>query len=303
MIYVISKSTFGSYNVRDIQCNANWDCCPYSDYALIPDGLVEGILATKGYCDITLNSAGTEVVSFTARTIPSVPDECCGDNTVLSVNGVKANKDGALTLSASDVGALQLAKVADLVDANLDYYYGAEKSGRYWCNNTVESGKSTPFYGFFHLEVSGSLQRATAHPSGRIRVRSRINEVWSKWSPYTESVIISQGKSGDWYYRKWSDGFAECWRDITGTTNVTDSWGGIYTSGSSANIRANYPFTFDSKPTVLFSPEFVSNSSYWIVAKSAGTTTTTPNIQIARGTSSEDCTYDVHVYAYGISTT
>jgi hypothetical protein len=38
---------------------------------------VEGILATKGYCDITLDSAGTAVSSFTARTIPSVQKECC----------------------------------------------------------------------------------------------------------------------------------------------------------------------------------------------------------------------------------
>lgn len=105
MIYVISKATFGSYNVRDIQCNANWDCCPYSDYALIPDSMVDGILATQGYCDITLNSTGTEVTGFTARTIPSVPDECCGTNTVLSVNGVKANTDGELTLTAAQVGA------------------------------------------------------------------------------------------------------------------------------------------------------------------------------------------------------
>lgn len=102
MIYVISKATFGSYNVRDIQCNANWDCCPYSDYALIPDSMVEGILATKGYCDITLNSAGTEVASFTARTIPSVEEECCGTNTVLSVNGKTANTAGEVSLAASD---------------------------------------------------------------------------------------------------------------------------------------------------------------------------------------------------------
>lgn len=81
MIYVISKATFGSYNVRDIQCNANWCSCPYSDYALIPDSMVEGILATQGYCDITLNSDGTEVMSFTARAIPSVPEECCGERT------------------------------------------------------------------------------------------------------------------------------------------------------------------------------------------------------------------------------
>ena len=105
MIYVISKTTFGSYDVRDIQCNANWDCCPYSDYALIPESMVDEILATQGYCDITLNSAGTEVVSFEARTIPEVPDECCGVNTVLSVNGKTANRDGEVMLTPSDVGA------------------------------------------------------------------------------------------------------------------------------------------------------------------------------------------------------
>ena len=106
MIYVISKETYGQYEVRDIQCNANWDCCPYSEYALIPENLLGDILATQGYCDIVLNDAGNEVVSFTAREIPSVPDECCGDNTVLSVNGVKANSNGELTLTHNDVGAV-----------------------------------------------------------------------------------------------------------------------------------------------------------------------------------------------------
>ena len=105
MIYVISKSTFGSYAVRDIQCNANWCSCPYSDYALIPENLVEGVLATKGYCDITLNSDGTEITAFKARTIPSVPEECCGTNTVLSVNGVTADKEGDIALTADQVGA------------------------------------------------------------------------------------------------------------------------------------------------------------------------------------------------------
>jgi hypothetical protein len=98
MIYVISKATFGSYNVRDIQFNANWDICPYSEYALIPESMVEGILTTRGYCDITLNDAGTEVTGFTAREIPSVPEECGGVNTVLSVNGVTANTSGDVAL-------------------------------------------------------------------------------------------------------------------------------------------------------------------------------------------------------------
>ena len=110
MIYVISKATFGSYNVRDIQFNANWDICPYSDYAVIPDNLVEDILATQGYCDITLNAAGSEVVSFTARTIPDVPEECHGVNTVLSVNGMNANDAGEI--------ALQFNRTVNLPAAN-----------------------------------------------------------------------------------------------------------------------------------------------------------------------------------------
>ncbi len=73
MLYVISKETFGDYNVRDIQSNSCWCECVLDGYASIPDELVEGILATQGYCDIVLNEDETEVVSFTAREIPDVP--------------------------------------------------------------------------------------------------------------------------------------------------------------------------------------------------------------------------------------
>lgn len=73
MIYIISKDTFGSYNIRDIQSNNCWTECVVDGYAAIPDEMVDGILATKGFCDIVLNDDGTRVVSFTAREIPDVP--------------------------------------------------------------------------------------------------------------------------------------------------------------------------------------------------------------------------------------
>jgi hypothetical protein len=75
MVYIISKNTFGKYGIRDIQTNSCWTGCEAEDYAIIPDNLVEGILATKGFCDIVLNAEGTEVVSFTPRDIPSVEKE------------------------------------------------------------------------------------------------------------------------------------------------------------------------------------------------------------------------------------
>ena len=72
---VISKATYGEYAVRDIQTNSAWSENPYGeDYAVVPDDMVADILETKGFCDIVLNEDETEVVEFTAREIPSIPE-------------------------------------------------------------------------------------------------------------------------------------------------------------------------------------------------------------------------------------
>ena len=71
---VISKNTFGDYNVRDIQSNSAWGSNPYEDYAVVPDNMVQYIMETKGFCDIELNEDGTEIVNFTAREIPEIPE-------------------------------------------------------------------------------------------------------------------------------------------------------------------------------------------------------------------------------------
>ena len=73
---VISKQTFGEYDVRDVQTNSAWISNPYGDeYAVVPDEMVADIMETHGFCDIELNEDGTEVVSFTAREIPEIPVE------------------------------------------------------------------------------------------------------------------------------------------------------------------------------------------------------------------------------------
>lgn len=68
---VISKTTFGDYNVHDIQTNSCWTKNPYGDeYAVVPPEMVDDIIATRGFCDIELNEEGTEVILFTPREIP-----------------------------------------------------------------------------------------------------------------------------------------------------------------------------------------------------------------------------------------
>lgn len=71
---VISKEVFGDYSIRDIQTNSSWSSNPYGkDYAIVPDEIVQDILKTNGFCDIELNEDGTEIISFTAREIPEIP--------------------------------------------------------------------------------------------------------------------------------------------------------------------------------------------------------------------------------------
>lgn len=70
---VISKATFGEYNVRDIQTNGSWSSNPYDDYAVVPDDMVQGVMETKGFCDIELNEDGTELASYTPLEIPVIP--------------------------------------------------------------------------------------------------------------------------------------------------------------------------------------------------------------------------------------
>ena len=72
---VISKATFGEYAVHDIQTNSSWSSNPYgSDYAVVPDDMVQEILATQGFCNIEINVHTGEVESFTALPIPEIPE-------------------------------------------------------------------------------------------------------------------------------------------------------------------------------------------------------------------------------------
>ena len=72
---VISVETFGEYSVHDIQTNSAWTYNPYGKgYAIVPDEMVETMMKTRGFCDIKLNEDGTEVISFTAKEIPEIPE-------------------------------------------------------------------------------------------------------------------------------------------------------------------------------------------------------------------------------------
>ena len=87
--------------------------------------------------------------------------------------------------------------------------------------------------------------------------------------------IIEQGTSGDWYYRKWSDGVAECWanKEVTVTFPTAANWGGMYASGAIADSNLSFPFTFIEIPVVTTSLTVMSAAA--ILMPPGGTSTKT----------------------------
>ena len=59
-------------------------------------------------------------------------------------------------------------------------------------------------------------------------------------------IVVDQGESGGWTYRKWSSGLAECWKTFQKTVVPSDwsSWGSLYTA--SLVMNAALPFEFVS---------------------------------------------------------
>lgn len=66
--------------------------------------------------------------------------------------------------------------------------------------------------------------------------------------PADADVVIEQGTSGVWTYRKWNSGLAECW--------------GTGTIGSNSACSINYPITFTSVTHCVATCSYLSSGTY-----------------------------------------
>lgn len=86
----------------------------------------------------------------------------------------------------------------------------------------------------------GMQMRSILTQEDNLSWRQHINGNWGSWktildSNNTADYVIEQGTQGDWTYRKWNSGFAECWRNVS----VTPS-----TVNGTNNLTLTLPFTF-----------------------------------------------------------
>ena len=74
--------------------------------------------------------------------------------------------------------------------------------------------------------------------------------------PTPNDYITEQGTSGNWIYRKYNSGVAECWGNFTVNVTGWNSWGNLYEGARSVNLEPAYP-------TGLFNATPVLNVTVW----------------------------------------
>lgn len=94
--------------------------------------------------------------------------------------------------------------------------------------------------------------------------------------------IVEEGTSGEWWYRKWNSGKAECgiYDHNFGKVDHKTQWGAMFGTDSQQTFGA-YPFAFSKKPFVNISfngdgSGTSSHQSYIAAAHSQSTTTAPP---------------------------
>ena len=112
----------------------------------------------------------------------------------------------------------------------------------------------------------------------------------------TVPLVIAQGSSGGWTYRKWNNGWCECWCSVTGTVAITTAWGAVY-EGTIGYFT--FPVTFASAPHCIAQLSGnTAGSSAWLHTAGVTDTTTTPTYMACRATSAS-MSIRLSIYAYG----
>lgn len=114
-------------------------------------------------------------------------------------------------------------------------------------------------------------------------------------TPVASDFIVEQGTSGDWTYRKWNSGIAECWARIAVNTAVSTAWGGLYVSGALSATNLTFPFTFTAIPMINVNLSGSGSGAFLIASGSASSSTTKTGIyEIARGNTAAAANYGIN---------
>lgn len=194
---------------------------------------------------------------------------------------------GALGFEQANVYDLKII-LTDLLGSHEEIKIGGIPSGT---PEMAFAEKGVAFNGFYDAPGKGVQFKGNVYDEDGNNIHLPIVD-----------VIIEQGYSNDWYYRKWDSGIMECWRNSTGALGSQSSWGSLYTQ-QFAKVN-DFPFEFTEVPIINVSLIDVSSGyNGWIATKLEGdtrATTTHPGAyQYVRGTAGTSGTATLSYYAIG----
>lgn len=110
--------------------------------------------------------------------------------------------------------------------------------------------------------------------------------------------VVSEGTDGNWTYRKWESGIAECWGRFSHTLNCNSGWGSLYETDSA--VYETFPAgLFTAAPTVSIDWEQTSGGTLLCLEMGAGLTSSrTQQFYGVRATRGSSTGY-AHVIAKG----
>lgn len=187
--------------------------------------------------------------------------------------GTGANNaaDACKNLQAYHLGqSVEIPEGADLNDYTTPGFYSTWTGNR---NKTLvnfpQNGESTTSSEMTLMVTSrypGYYEQTLTNTTNGASWSRRYNPSNASWGAWTNNgginSIVAEGTSGDWYWRKYASGSAECWGRISVTWGTPITYGNLkYSIASPANT--SLPFTF---PRILAASRTVGDGSWWMAS-------------------------------------
>lgn len=137
--------------------------------------------------------------------------------------------------------------------------------------------------------------------SGEVNVKGDLSvETLNKNS--VRDVVIEQGVSDIWTYRKWSSGVSECWGNLTTTQTFTKSAHGsteLYKNDELIDVPDFPSGLFINTPQLYLTAHGVDGYFVFITKSSSPSTTNIKGLSLFRAKSTESKNYNVNISVKG----
>ena len=137
--------------------------------------------------------------------------------------------------------------------------------------------------------------------SGEVKVKGDLSVETLNKNP-VQDIVIEQGVSDIWTYRKWSSGVSECWGNLTTTQTFTKSAHGsteLYKNDELIDV-ADFPSgLFINTPQLYLTAHGVDGYFVFITKSSSPSTTNIKGLSLFRAKSTESKNYNVNISVKG----